>query len=109
MRTRDNKQNNRRQLTVEHGDLYWGRVEVIKGEEFARQSNDWVADTKPSLKGVVKSNQSELVNEWISQPQELSQFASQREREEARSPGENERSLWQSPIVSCYKKVKLSL
>jgi hypothetical protein len=40
MHTRDNKQNNRGQLTVGHGDLYSGRVEDIKGEEFARQSND---------------------------------------------------------------------
>jgi hypothetical protein len=28
---------NREQLTVRHGDLYSGGVEVIKGEEFARQ------------------------------------------------------------------------
>jgi hypothetical protein len=28
------------QLTLGHGDLYSGSVEVIKREEFARQSND---------------------------------------------------------------------
>jgi hypothetical protein len=36
--SRDNKQNNRRQLTVRHGDLYSDRLQIIKGEEFARQS-----------------------------------------------------------------------
>jgi hypothetical protein len=45
----------------------------------------------------------------ISQPQELSQLASHHEREVARSPGGNGRRFRQSPIVSCYKRLYLSV
>jgi hypothetical protein len=39
MRSRDNKRNNRGQLTVRYGDLYSGRVEVIKGSWFVIPSH----------------------------------------------------------------------
>jgi hypothetical protein len=48
------------------GDSCTVMPEVVKGEEFARQSSDWVVDTKSSWKGHVRIRPG-----VISQPQEL--------------------------------------